>query len=155
MGWDKNNLYFAADICDDVFYQTCSPTDLGLIWSEDSLWLTVASADKTKQDGTVERLNEINWAIVTSGRAAIAAKRGAEDYKAGAFPVAAHKKRDGTGWLCEGAVPWDELSLSARAGAVVRLCWAAADSAPTPKSFRSRFPTSAQTLTPSIYTLTI
>jgi hypothetical protein len=128
MGWDKDNLYFAADIRDDNFYQTCSSTDLGLIWSEDNLWLTVASPDKTKQDGTVERLNEINWAIVTSGRAAIVTKRGAEDYKAGAFPVAARKKPDGTGWICEGAVPWKEIPFSARAGAVVRLCWAVADS---------------------------
>jgi len=127
MGWDKNNLYFAADIRDDVFYQTSS-TDLAAIWSEDSLWLTVASPDKTKQNGTVVLLSEINWAIVTSGRAAIVTKRGAEDYKAGAFPVAAHKKSDGTGWICEGAIPWSEISLSARPGALMRLSWVIADS---------------------------
>ena len=134
MGWDKNNLYFAADIRDDVFYQTSS-TDLAAIWSEDSLWLTVASPDKTKQNGTVVLLNEINWAIVTSGRAATVTKRGAEDYKAGAFPVAARKKPDGTGWICEGAVPWKEIPFSARAGAVLRLCWAVADSDTDSKVF--------------------
>jgi len=128
MGWDKDNLYFAADIRDDTFHQTCSSSDLAEIWSEDSLWLTIASADKTKQNGTVVLLSEFNWAIVSTDKVAIAAKRDTEGQKAGAFPVAARKKSDGTGCIYEGAIPWSEISLSARPGTLMRLSWAVGDS---------------------------
>jgi tetratricopeptide (TPR) repeat protein len=136
MGWDKDNLYFAADIRDDTFRQASfTGNELEDFWSGDSLWLTVASPDKTKQNGTVERLKEINWAITRTGALALFSKGGTNCRRADALPVSAHTKTDGTGWICEGAIPWKEIPFSAHPGALMRLSWAAGDSDISSKAF--------------------
>jgi tetratricopeptide (TPR) repeat protein len=128
MAWDKNNLYFAADIRDDNFYQTCSPVDTGEIWSEDSLWLSMASPDEISQAGTVKRLNEFIWSTDKTGSLLFVSEHELKDKKVGALPAAVRKKSAGNGWICEGAIPWKEIALSARPGTLVRLSWGIADS---------------------------
>ncbi len=114
MGWDRQNLYVACEVIDDVHFQRCEDERLGQMWEQDSIQLGFDPGHDTKLARFDERDFEYGVALTARGARMFrwyAAGGQLPEGRVDSCPMAVVRDEQAKCTVYEFAIPWHELLM--------------------------------------------
>ncbi len=122
LAWDENNLYFAAEVTDNVLQQDHVPDRM---WQNDSVQIALDPLLDKVEGSPDDR--EFGWALLGEAMVPFCWRGTVQDLRLD-FIAQVAKKPDGRGWIYEAEVPWSEMNLKPQAGQQMGFSWMVNDS---------------------------
>jgi hypothetical protein len=124
-GWNEKYLYLTFDITDEIFLQ--EQTEAKRIWFNDSIQLDI-DPKGDRSPGAPDADDREYWLGLMGGKPVVYCGIGPNWGERKDIPIAARKKSDGKGWICQIALPWKELGIKPEVNTALGLGWLIYDS---------------------------